>query len=180
MSVCACTKYQSSRLVMNLMQQPICASQPVSCLSCSVETPTYPAPLRFFCSEIGPEVTRVRIAGIFTPASTAPMISPLPEMVQILVRQTLRHTPRVEVSRVMICHVRSQEPRQRHAQDAALREPRPFARFVDRMLACDILPAVQDLRDGTGYGHQRARTVLAEIRTVGDEDRSSLPPLGAK
>ena len=39
-------------------------------------------------------------------------------------------------------HVRSHAPGHRHAQDAALHEPRPFARLVDRVLQSYLILSV--------------------------------------
>ena len=77
-------------------------------------------------------------------------------------------------------HIRRHAPWHRHAQNAALNEPCPFARFVDRMLEGDFVFAVQRLRDGAGSGYKCAQAIVAEVYAVGriDADRGRSPPLG--
>ena len=74
-------------------------------------------------------------------------------------------------------HVRGHAPGHRYAQDATLHEPRPFARFVDRVLEGDLVFAVQGFGDSAGNGNKRAKAVIAEVRTIGriDADRGASP-----
>ena len=67
-------------------------------------------------------------------------------------------------------HIRRHAPRHRHAQDTALYEPRPFARFIDRVLECDFVLAVQGLGNRAGNGYKRAQPVIAEVCAVGRID----------
>ncbi len=79
-------------------------------------------------------------------------------------------------------HVRGQTSRHRHAEDAAFHEPRPFARLVDRVLEGYFVFAVQRFGDSAGYGRQRAKAIIAEVRAVGRKyaDRKISPPYRAK
>ncbi len=80
----------------------------------------------------------------------------------------------------LICqlHIGRHAPRHRHAQYAALHEPRPFTRFIDRVFKRHLIFAVQSLGDRAGRRRQGASTVIAEIRTVRriDADRRESPP----
>ena len=77
-------------------------------------------------------------------------------------------------------HIRGHTPGHRHAQDAALHEPRPFARFIDRVLKRYFIFAVQGFRDGAGNWYKRAQSIVAEVRATGwiDADRGMSPPRG--
>ena len=77
-------------------------------------------------------------------------------------------------------HIRGHAPGHRHAQDAALHEPRPFAGLIDRMLEGHFVFAVQGLSDRAGNGDKRAQAVVTEVRAVGriDANRGMSPPRG--
>ena len=77
-------------------------------------------------------------------------------------------------------HIRRHAPRHRHAQDTTLHEPRPFARFVDRVLQGYLIFAVQGFGDSAGYGDKGAQAVIAEVCAVGQIDayRGMSPPCG--
>ena len=75
-------------------------------------------------------------------------------------------------------HVGRHTPGYRHAEDAALHEPRPFARVVDRVLKRHFVFAVQGLSDRAGNGYKGTQAVVAEVCAVGwiNADRGDSPP----
>ena len=75
-------------------------------------------------------------------------------------------------------HIRRHTSRHRHTEDAAFHEPRPFSRFVDRVLDGNLVLAVQGFGDRAGKGYKGAQAVITEICAVGriDADRDRSPP----
>ena len=76
-------------------------------------------------------------------------------------------------------HVGRHRFRHRHAEYASHVEPRPLARFVDRVLQRDLILAVQGLGHGARGGRERSRTIGAEVGTVGRiyADQAVSPPI---
>ncbi len=77
-------------------------------------------------------------------------------------------------------HLRRHGGGHRRAKDAALRESRPAALFVDGMNQRQLPLAVQGFGYGTGLRLHRAEAVVGEVGAVGwvDTDQRVSPPQG--